>query len=75
MITTRRYSHKLIINSEKRRLAENLCESIIGPRIYYLTRNVGGKKWYITTDGVDPGKIEIGVDDPKWLTILALQLT
>ncbi|MCX7593175.1 MAG: hypothetical protein N2235_05345 [Fischerella sp.] len=75
MITARRYPHKIYIDISQRRQAERLCEEHIGPRIYYLQRNVGGKKWYITSENQLVGRLELGVEDPKWLSFLALQLT
>lgn len=75
MISERRYSAKIILSSSKRDEVIRLCEQHIGPRIYYLHRNLGGKKWYVTSEGVKPGEIELGVADEAMLSFLALQLS
>lgn len=68
-IFDRRFDYSVKIPYNKVDAVETICCNQIGPRLYYLHVDRGGKGWRIIIDGKEA---TLEVNDEQYLTLIAL---
>lgn len=67
-----KFHHRVAIPEGKVDEIRRYLETNVGPRLYYLQSQMGGKKWLIRNDR-EPGKRTVEVADSEHATYIALK--
>ena len=71
-ILDNKHVYAISIDSKQIKEVENFLSSTIGPRLYFLHRQRGGKNWCIKNSG---NTLSVEVDDEHMATFIRLKFT